>query len=172
MRAKRHALQWLVFLDCSLLVCSWLLYRRGSEIPAASLLGAAVLFIVWQIALFVRDSRRGTSFEVQKYVQRSHWIQAITQSLVYVYWSIYWDAVGHYALFIVAQISVCLFVRNRTGLDETQKGPHWLRAFSRSSSASISFSGLRTSTRICSLLLVAGAYLSKEFITWQRDGKK
>jgi hypothetical protein len=171
MRAHRHALKWFVVFDSALLACSWLLYRRGTDIQAASLFAATIGFILWQIALAFRDSRQGASFEFQKYVQRSHWVQAFTQGSVYVYWAIYWDEVRSYALFIVAQILFAYVLETMLAWSRHKNGRLGFGPFPIVLSINLFF-WFKPEYAYLQLLLVSGAYLAKEFVVWNRDGKR
>jgi hypothetical protein len=71
----------------------------------SAFLGAAAVLAVWLGVLFVSAGRRPLTFEVQ--LRPQHYVQAIAHTSIFVYWGFYWQPIVDAAPLIAAQIVFC-----------------------------------------------------------------
>jgi hypothetical protein len=69
-----------------------------------SFLGAAGALLVWAAILIVLAQSRGRTLGVEVVLKKQHYIQALTQAAVLLYWGWYWREVYHSFPQIVAQL--------------------------------------------------------------------
>ncbi len=65
---------------------------------------AATLLLAWTLVLYLRAKEAGRQFSVQVSIRRHHWVQACAQSVIYIWWGLYWAPVFSFVPFIIAQI--------------------------------------------------------------------
>jgi len=171
MKPKRTSQQWLLAFNLSLIGFAGMMFLRGSQVPAISLLATALGFLTWQAALYLRDRRNDDAFEIIPNIQRPHYYQIFFQGSVYLYWSIYWDEVRVWAPLILAQIA---FSYALEALLSWSRRRNWRLGFGPwPIVGSINlFFWFKEDYFFLQLLLIAGTQVSKEFITWQRDGRR
>ncbi len=131
--------------------------------------GAAL--IAWSTLLFGTAQRRGRTFTLQVSLRKQHYIQACAQLAVFVYWGWYWRTVYDSAFLIAAQV---VFAYAFTMLLD----------WSRRDSYTLGFGPFPVIFSInlflwfgdqwfyLQFLLVALGFLAKEFIRWDRDGRR
>ncbi len=137
--------------------------------PTDSLAISGILFAVWLLWLWRSGWLRHQRLETE--IRPPHAVQLVLQLCIYVYWSFYWDEVGHRAQWIAGQIAfACLF---EMCLAMTRGRPWRLRLAPFPVIFSINlFLWFRDEVFYLQLLVVAFAYLAKEFLTWQRNGRR
>src|SRR5689334_21444378 len=52
--------------------------------------GVAAFLLAWQLVLFLRSGRKTPGFAWEFVEVRSHYVQALVQFSIYVYWGWYW----------------------------------------------------------------------------------
>ena len=131
--------------------------------------GAAL--IAWSALLFGTAQRRGRTFTLQVSFRKQHYVQACAQLAVFVYWGWYWRTVYDSAFLIAAQV---VFAYAFTMLLD----------WSRRDSYTLGFGPFPVIFSInlflwfgdqwfyLQFLLVALGFLAKEFIRWDRDGRR
>lgn len=142
----------------------------GNSALVGSFLGAAAVLLIWSSVLALRLVGKRQTPGVQLVIHREQWIQALVLLAIYLYWGWYWRPVYDYAILLVAQL---LFAY---GFDA-------LLSWSRGKRASLGFGSVQV-LGVMNLFLwfkddwfalqfamVAVAYLSKSFLTWEREGQ-
>ena len=171
MNLRWQSLKWLLLCDVCLIGYSGLLTLRDNSIPAASMFAAALGALVWQFALVLRNRQSTPPFEVEPHIKRTHYFQALVQVCLYSYWGLYWDAVSAWIPLIVAQL---LFAYALEALLAWSQRRAWRLGFGPLPIVmSINlFLWFHEEVFYFQFLLVAVVFLVKDFITWQRDGRK
>ena len=71
---------------------------------AASFLGASLLLLTWQLALLLHVRRTGIAKQFRVSIQPQHYVQAMVQFSVYLYWGYYWRPVYDHLLLLAGQV--------------------------------------------------------------------
>ena len=169
---NRVAPLWLP-LALSLLLASFVFLPtvRTNERLVWSLLSAAAgllifLGVLWQ--QIVRAKRR-VSYEV--FARPVHYVQMVMHSSIYAYWGWYWREVYHEIPLILAQI---VFVYALDMLLCWSRRDKWILGFGPVPivlSANL-FLWFKSDWFFFQFLMLATGVLCKEFITWQKEGKR
>ena len=143
---------------------------RANPHLAWTFVGIAAGLGCWQWLLFRRAESKATAFAWEIVVQRSHYVQALVQLGIYVYWGLYWRNVYAEAPLILAQVA---FLYVFDGLLCWSRGLTWRIGFGMwpivfSTNLFIWF---RDDWFYFQFLAVALGVLGKHFIRWHRDGK-
>ncbi|MEX1257122.1 MAG: hypothetical protein WEG36_05845 [Gemmatimonadota bacterium] len=143
-----------------------------NEILARSFWGAAVALLAWQAIYFLRTKRLGTLPKLLLATpRRQHYIQALCQISVFAYWGWYWRPVYGFALLLVGQLAFAyafdmLLQWWRRGSYLLGFGP-----FPIIFSVNL-FLWFRDDWFFLQFLMLAVGFLGKEFVKWEREGKK
>jgi hypothetical protein len=125
--------------------------------------------LVWWTLLWVKTRRRALKVEIL--LRPEHYMQTVAQLAIYVYWAFYWQPIQDAAALLAAQI---LFAY---AFD-------MLLAWSRRDNYTLSFGAFpiifsinlflrfRDDWFYFQFVLVAVAFLAKEFIRWNKDGRR
>lgn len=148
----------------------WLWWGGRDAVAFAALvsLGAVALF---QIALFCVTPAPGRTLRVEPGLRKPHVIQMSMQATVYVYWGLYWDEVGRHVPFLLAQLAFAYAVEM---LMSWGRGRAWHAGFGPVPivlSTNL-FLWTRDEYALFQFGLILTAYLAKEFLTWNRDGRR
>ena len=133
-------------------------------------LGVAAVLLCWQLALFVWSKQKTAGFAWEFVPVRAHYMQALVQFSIYVYWGWYWRNVYAEIPLILSQIA---FLYIFDALLTWSRGQTWRMGFGPwpiifSTNLFIWF---RDDWFVCQFLLVSLGVLGKQFIRWQRDGR-
>jgi hypothetical protein len=151
-----------------MLVLSQLPLLDTRPVVRSSIVGAAVVLLVWSALLF-GVLRRGQTVTLDVTLRRQHYLQACLQGLLILYWGYYWREVYHAAPLIVAQL---LFAY---GFDSLLSWTH-RRTFALGFGAfpivfSITlFFWFKDPWFYWQFVMVAIGFVAKEFLRWKRDG--
>ncbi len=132
--------------------------------------GVAAFLLCWQGVLFMRAGRNGSGLAWEFVAVRSHYVQALVQLSIYVYWGWYWRNVYEEAPLILSQV-VFLYVFD--GLLTWWRGQAWRLGFGPWPiifSTNL-FMWFRDDWFVFQFLMVAMGVLGKQFIRWRREGK-
>ncbi len=143
---------------------------RGPALTGSFLVTAGAL-LAWGALLFGTARRRGRTFALDVSLRRQHYVQACAQLAVFAYWGWYWRTVYDAAFLIAAQL---VFAYAFT----------MLLSWSRRRACTLGFGPVPVIFSInlflwfrdewfqLQFLLVALGFLAKEFIRWNRDGRR
>jgi hypothetical protein len=136
-----------------------------------SFLGPSVALIGWSALVFGRAQRRGRLFTLRVLLRKQHYIQACAQGAFFLYWGWYWRPVYDSAFLIVAQLFFAYAFE-------------MLLAWSRRTSYTLGFGPFPVIFSInlflwfadewfyLQFVLVALGFGAKEFIRWNKDGRR
>ncbi|MEX0728463.1 MAG: hypothetical protein WEB58_14975 [Planctomycetaceae bacterium] len=160
----------LVFDGLFLGIGGWLV-QRDSVGLTLSLLAAAAVIGLWQWVLFSTVPHPAKTLKVNLNIHSHHYVQACLHSTLYVYWGLYWDDVGRFAGLILIQIVFAYLIEM---LLNWIRGRTWGLGFGPFPiifSTNL-FLWFREEYFYGQFLLVLLIYLGKEFVTWNRDGRR
>lgn len=152
--------------------CGWL--PRSQAVPALAwtFWGGAALIGAWVLLLWRRAAARGRELEIDTApLLRSHYIQASVQLCIYAYWGWHWPEVYAELPLILSQL---VFLYCFEALLSWSRGRRWRLGCGPlpivlSTNVFIWFKpelyGLQ-------FLMMAVALLGKEFLRWERDGRR
>jgi Na+-translocating ferredoxin:NAD+ oxidoreductase RnfD subunit len=161
----------LLIFDVALAALGLLLAEQGRMVPALSIFVALAILGAWQLVLFTVAAKPTTRYKIEPLFRSTHYIQATLQATIYVYLSLYWDAIRVNVPLLLAQILLGYLFEI-------------LLAWSRGRPARLGFGTVPVilSTNLFlwfredyyynQFLMVAVAFFSKEFLTWNYDGRK
>ena len=139
--------------------------------PSLSLRGAIAAAVVALVCWYLVLLRSGLPLRVEVAIRKQHWIQLLAHSSIFLYWSTQWPLVATWAPLILTQL---LFAY----------GVEMLLAWSRGRTYGLGFGPFPIIGSINLFLwfkpewfalqlgMVATAILTKEFITWEQDGRR
>lgn len=154
----------------ALLVISLQLRVAAAESLVITLRAAAGLLAVWFVYLLVRARLQGRKLEIEFVVVRTHYVQALVQSSVYLYWATAWPFIAGQFVLIFAQMMFAY-------------GCTVLLAWTRRDKCEIGFGPmpiiLSTNFFMCfkdewfflQFAMISLGIFGKEFIRWKRDGR-
>lgn len=161
----------LLFFDVALAALALLLAEQGRMVPALSIFAALGILCTWQLVLFTVTHQPTVKYKIEPLFRSTHYVQGLLQGLIYVYLALYWDAIGMIAPLLLAQaLFGYLF--------------EILLAWSRGRTARLGFgiAPVILSTNLFlwfkedyfyyQILMVALAFFSKEFLTWNYGGRR
>ncbi len=134
------------------------------------LVSGALLF-GWFIWLRRKKSTGRMEMHTQVHLIPSHYIQALVQCSIFIYWGFYWELIAHNGLLIVAQL---IFTYLFDALLSWSRGKSWRIGFGPFPiilSVNL-FLCFKDEWFFYQFLLIVLGLLGKEFVTWQRDGRR
>ncbi|MBT3325900.1 MAG: hypothetical protein HN396_06575 [Gemmatimonadales bacterium] len=139
-------------------------------VAGRSMLVVAGLLLLATIALFVSASRSGRTFVVEVMLFKHHWVQALTQVVIYGFWAWYVPDIRMYWPLLLAQL---LFAYTFHILLTWSRRDHYGLGFGPvpiTGSFNL-FILFRPDWFYWQFGIVAAAFLGKEFIRWEKDGR-
>ena len=152
----------------ALLVLSQLPLLDQRPVVRTSIVAAALALLAWSALLF-GVVLRGKQVALEIVLRRQHYLQALLQGSLILYWGYYWREVYHAAPLILAQL---LFAY---GFDSLLSWTHRRKFSLGFGSFPIIFSitlffWFKDPFFYWQFVLVGVGYLAKEFLRWERDG--
>jgi hypothetical protein len=143
----------------------------SNPILARSFWGAVTVLLVWQLALFLWLRGKSEVRSLTTVLRPQHYLQALVQLAVLAYWGWHWRPVYDFALLLGAQLVFAyafdmLLAWTRRGSYVLGFGPFPI-IFSTNL-----FLWFRDDWFYLQFLMLAVGFLGKEFVRWQRDGKR
>jgi hypothetical protein len=146
------------------------LYMRSSAVVSLSMLGAGGALLIWALALYMAANRSGRRLYLEVMLFKHHWVQALTQVVIYGYLAWFIPGIRILWPLLLAQL---LFAY----------GFHILLTWSRRDHYGLGFGPVPITGSFNLFILfrpewfywqfgiVALAFLGKELIRWERDGR-
>jgi hypothetical protein len=159
------------FLTLLLAAFALLPWVRANPRLAASFLAAAAALLLSNFLVRRRAARAGRVLSYDIVPRPVHYVQLMMHTSIYAYWGWYWREVYHYAPLIVAQI---VFVYVLDMLVCWWRRDKWILGFGPFPivlSTNL-FLWFKDDWFFLQFLLVSTGVLCKEFVTWQRDGRR
>lgn len=133
--------------------------------------GASLFIVAWLGFMFLQFRQQPVARTFQVALRPQHYIQAMVQTSLYIYWGYYWQPVYDHVWLLVGQL---LFAY---GFD-------MLLAWSRREQYTLGFGPFpiilsinlflwfRDDWFYMQFLMIAAGFMGKEFVRWQREGRK
>ena len=132
---------------------------------------AGAVLLVWNAVLLAAALRSGRTFTLEVVPRKQHYLQACAHLSILAYWGWYWREVYSFAGFIAAQLIfayafLSLLTWSRGDTFELGFGPFPI-IFSMNL-----FLWFKLDWYYLQLLMVAVGFAGKEFIKWNKDGRR
>ena len=164
---------FLVPLALTLVLALMSLLPRVSDNPilTRSFWGAAAVLLVWQVLLFlrVRGASEGRSFSTV--LRPQHYLQAVMHVSVFTYWGFYWRPVYEFFWLLVAQLVFAYAFDMLLAWTRRENYALGFGPFPIIFSTNL-FLWFRDDWFYLQFLMLAVGFLGKEFVRWQRDGRR
>ncbi|MSR58086.1 MAG: hypothetical protein EXS05_10470 [Planctomycetaceae bacterium] len=161
----------LLLFDVALAALGVFVAEQGRMVPAWSIFGALAVLGVWQLVLFTTVRDAGQRFGVEPFFRATHYVQAVLQATIYVYLSLYWGDIRTYAPLILAQILVGYLCEMLLAWSRGRKARMGLAIVPVILSTNL-FMWFKDEYFYFQFLMIAMAFFSKEFLTWNYGGKR
>ena len=170
-RDARRPLALPLLFAIALAALSLLPWVRENDVVSASVRGAAGFVALWSALFFYIAGPNSRPLGLAVEVRKQHWLQACAQFSVILYWGWYWREVYHSLPLIGAQI---LFAYGFDMLLQwSRRGKYTLGFGPLPIIFSINlFLWFKPDWFYLQFFMVAVGFLAKEFITWQKDGRR
>ena len=133
--------------------------------------GAVAALLVWQALLALRLQRTGEGRRFESLLRPQHYIQACIHASIYAYWGFYWRPVYEYAGLLVAQIVFAYVVDMLLSWSRREEYRLGFGPFPIIFSTNL-FLWFRDDWFYLQFLMIAVGFLGKEFIKWEREGRR
>ena len=133
-----------------------------------AILGAALILFAWSTLLF-GVLRRGATVQLDIVLRRQHYMQALLQGSLILYWGYYWPEVYHAAPLILAQILFAYAFDSLLSWTHRRKFLLGFGAFPIIFSITLFF-WFKDPWFHWQFAMVAIGLAAKEFLRWNRDG--
>ncbi len=143
----------------------------GNPILARSFWGAAVVLLVWQVALFLRLKGASEGRSLITVLRPQHYVQALVQVAVFAYWGWYWRPVYDFAWLLVAQLVFAYAFDMLLAWTRRENYVLGFGPFPIIFSTNL-FLWFRDDWFYLQFLMLAVGFMGKEFVRWQREGKR
>lgn len=153
-----------------LLGLSFLPRIAGIPMLEASFQGAVAILAAWYVALLLRSRRRNRALTVEFNALRTHYVQALVQGSVYLYWATAWPVIAGQFLLIVGQwlfAYACTMLVTWTRREKAEVGLGPLPIIMSTNF----FLCFRDEWFYLQFLMIATGVVGKEYLRWQRDGR-
>ena len=144
---------------------------QGNAALTRSFWGAATVLLVWQIALFFELRRASAGRSVTVRLRPQHWLQALVQVAVFVYWGWYWRPVYDFAWLLVGQLTFAYAFDMLLAWSRRESYVLGFGPFPIIFSINL-FLWFRDDWFYLQFLMIAVGFLGKEFVRWHREGRR
>jgi len=158
-------------LTFGLLLLSFAPRVHDNPLLSRSFWGATLALLLWQVALFVSVQRAGMGRSLQPAMRPQHYLQALMQVAVFAYWGYYWRPVYDHVWLLVAQIVFAYTFDMLLAWSRRDRYVIGFGPFPIIFSTNL-FLWFRDDWFYLQFLMIAVGFLGKEFVRWQRDGKR
>jgi hypothetical protein len=163
---------WLPFASTIALAMLSLVPRvQESPVLIRSFWAAVVVLFVWQAALFLRLGSDSASRSVQVNLRAQHYVQAACQFSVYAYWGYHWRPVYDFFWLLIAQLAFAYAFDMLLSWSRRETYLLGLGPFPIVFSTNL-FLWFRDDWFYLQFLMIAVGFLGKEFVRWNRDGRR
>ena len=138
---------------------------------AQSFWGAALLLLVWQVLLGLRLATSGETRALDTVLRRQHYLQALVQISVFAYWGWYWRPVYDHAWLLVAQLVFAYAFDMLLAWSRRERYVLGFGPFPIIFSTNL-FLWFHDDWFFLQFLMIAVGFLGKEFVRWERDGRR
>ena len=144
---------------------------QANEALTQSFWAAALALLTWHGVLFLRRKRPAAAWGLETVLRPQHYVQAMIQIAIFAYWGWYWRPVYDMATLIGAQLA---FAYAFGMLLSWSRGERYVLGFGPFPIIlSINlFLWFRDDWFGLQFLMIAVGFLGKEFVRWQREGRR
>jgi hypothetical protein len=169
---SRLAVLWLPLALIALFAGMALLPQvRQHPVLGPSFWGWSGLLLTGLVLLSVSVVRGRRNLSIEFVPRKQHYLQATVQAIVFVYWGWYWRQVYDEAGLILAQIVFAYAFDMLLGWFRRDKYVFGFGPFPIIFSTNL-FLWFRDDFFYLQFLMIAIGFLGKEFVCWQRDGRR
>ncbi|MEQ8408230.1 MAG: hypothetical protein RKH07_08145 [Gammaproteobacteria bacterium] len=157
-------------LTAALLLLSFVPRVQENATLAASFYGTVAVLLIWQAYQLFLVNRIGSSYGFHVLLRPQHYVQAMVQSSVYLYWGFFWRPVYEHAWLILAQI---IFAYTFDMLLSWARRRDYTLGFGPVPiilSVNL-FLWFRDDWFYMQFLMIALGFLGKEYVRWNREGR-
>lgn len=159
-----------LFLTLVLFALSFVPRIQGNQTLQLSFWGAVGVLITWQIWQILQTKRQQSANGFFVLLRPQHYLQAMVQTSVYLYWGYYWQPVYDHFWLIIAQI---LFAYTFDMLLSWSRQRDYTLGFGPVPiilSVNL-FLWFRDDWFYLQFLMIAIGFMGKEYVRWQREGR-
>jgi len=158
-------------LSLGLVALSFFSRVQESTVLARSFWAAAIGLAAWQAVLAVRLKRESVTPELRVELRSQHYLQAMVQLAVFLYWGYYWRPVYEYGSLLLAQLLFAyafdmLLAWSRRKTYVLGFGPFPI-IFSTNL-----FLWFQDDWYYLQFVMLGIGFMGKEFVRWNRDGRR
>ena len=161
----------ILLFDALLLAAGLLLSFQGEQAVAFYVLCAAGGIGFWQLVLYRLAGSPDKAFRFEVSLKKPHYVQAMLQVCLYLYWGLYWTQVRDYVPLLLVQLIFAYVFESTLAWSKRRIWYLGLGPFPIVLSINL-FLWFKADYYYCQFLLIALTYVAKEFFTWTRDGRK
>lgn len=136
-----------------------------------SFVATAAVLAVFYLSLRAAVKRTGRELTFHFLPVRSHWVQAIMHASVFAYWGLYWDEVFTHIPLILAQVAFLYAFDMLVAWSRRDRWMFTLGPFPIVFSTNL-FLWFKDEWFWLQFLMLATIVVCKEFIKWDRDGRR
>ena len=144
---------------------------RRHAVEMESIWGAAGVLVLWTAMLFLVVRRQKRSLVLEIDLRKQHYLQACTQFAVMLYWGWYWRQVYDSFHLLAAQLLFAYAFDILLGWSRRQTYTLGFGPFPIVFSINL-FLWFKPDWFYLQFLMVAVGFLAKEFIRWDKDGRR
>ena len=169
--ASRSALYLPLALTGLLAILALMPRVQGNLRLTWSFWGAIAVLLLWQALLALRLKSAGEGRSLTSVFRRQHYIQAAVQLAVFGYWGWYWRPVYEFAGLLLAQLVFAYAVDMLVQWSRRESYVLGFGPFPIIFSINL-FLWFRDDWFYLQFLMIAVGFLGKEFVRWQREGRR
>ncbi|MEZ6129842.1 MAG: hypothetical protein R3C59_14260 [Planctomycetaceae bacterium] len=160
----------LLLMDITLIASAAWFWSQERTALAVSVIGATAVVGFWQWLLLGVTKSTGQPLRMSNGVRQPHYIQAMLQICLYVYWGLYWDGVALFVPLILVQL---VFAYAIDSVLSWTRYHEWRVGFGPVPIVlSINlFLWFREEHFYLQFVLIALTYFCREFLHWTRGGR-
>jgi hypothetical protein len=165
-----QALMLPMLFAAAILVISLNTRIQSNPILTWSFVGAGAFLLAWLGALYVKLKTRQSSRSFQLILRPQHYIQAMVQGSLFVYWGFFWQPVYEHIWLLAGQLLFAYSFDMLLAWSRREKYVLGFGPFPIIFSINL-FLWFRDDWFYMQFLMIAAGFLGKEFVRWQREGK-
>lgn len=165
-----QALMLPLLFAASILVIALNTRIQPNSILVWSFVGAGSFLLIWLGALFFRLKSKKQSRTFQVILRPQHYVQALVQTSLFLYWGFFWQPVYEHLWLLVGQLLFAYSFDMLLAWSRREKYVLGFGPFPIIFSINL-FLWFRDDWFYMQFLMIAAGFLGKEFVRWQREGK-
>ncbi len=143
---------------------------QQSAVLTWSFCGAALFIVVWLGWLYTRLRQEGTARTFEYRLRPQHYVQAMVQFSLYLYWGYFWQPVYDHMWLLAGQILFAYSFDMLLAWSRREQYTLGFGPFPIIFSVNL-FLWFRDDWFYMQFLMIAAGFMGKEFVRWQREGR-